>query len=171
MARNFRGRDRARKSYEWNTFGDVQAGLAIPAKILGGTGLQATVPQTIVRVRGVIGATLDTAAVNESLIVRFGLKIVSSDAFAVGITAVPGPGSDRTEDWMWTGQLYLTSGDEAAIVPDMLSGQLVVDGKAMRKFQTAEVLVFVIEVLAGEFQDQAGQLNVIYAIDNLAQHV
>ncbi len=165
------GRDRVRKSYEWNTMGDVLNAVAIPAKNLGVNSLQAGVPQTIVRLRGTVGATLDAGGVDESLIVRFGIRIVSSDAAAIGATAIPGPGSDRSEDWMWTGQLYLTSGDEAAIVTDMLSGSLVIDGKAMRKFQTGEVLVFMQEVLAAEYTDQGGALNTVYVIDNLTQTV
>ncbi len=155
--------------YEWSAIGDTFNTAAIPAKILGGTGAVATVPQTVVRWRGLVGVTLDAGAVDESLIVRCGIILVTPDAFATGIGAIPGPGSDRDQSWLWTGQAYLTSGAEAAIVPDQLSAVIPVDSKAMRKVKPNETFAFVVEVLAGEFTDQGGTLDFIYALDILTR--
>ncbi len=82
-------------NYQWSTFGDAFATAAFPAKNMGATGSTATLPQTLRRTRGHWGVTLDTGGVDESLIVRAGLIIVSEDAFTAGVGSVPGPGSDR----------------------------------------------------------------------------
>ncbi len=165
--RGFRGSDRPAVKYAWSTFGASASTQAIPGKILGSAGSNATVPLTQVRARGIFGCQLDPGALVEMLIVRAGLVKVSGDAFAAGVGSVPGPGSDRSEDWVWTGQLFLSSGDDAQINSDWLDNSLSIDSKAMRKFRVGETLAFVVEVIAAEMVDQAGSLNFVYAVDLL----
>jgi len=157
----------SRPMYEWFTFGDALVNQLIPAKIFGTTGSVALIAQTLVRTRGMIGVTLDTSAVDEQVMVRAGLIVITADAAVAGI--VPGPGSDRGEDWFWTGQIFLTSGAEAAIIPDRLSGQIVVDSKAMRKLKPGNTIVLAVETLASEITDQGGTLDFYYAIDGLSR--
>ena len=103
------------------------------------------------------------------MVVYGGLIIVSSDAQAAGATASPGPGSDREQAWIWTGQLFVSSGDEAAVVDQRLSTSIAIDSKAQRKMKQGDTLVFMVEVLAAEYEDQAGTLNFGYAVDCLAR--
>ena len=168
MARHNRATRGPRPNYAWTTFGDAFAAAAFPAKTMGATTLQASLPQTLRRIRGHWGVTLDTGGVDEVLIVRAGIIIVSEDAAAIGVTAVPGPGSDRSQPWIWTGQLYLSSGAEAAVVNDQLSQSGMIDSKAMRRMKPGDNLAFVVEVLAAELIDQGGSIDFVYAIDSLA---
>ncbi len=168
MARG-RGRSRGeRPHYEWSHIGDEQNSNALPGKIVGTTGLTIAVPSTIRRTRGTVGCVLDTGAVNEHVMVTCGLVLISGDAFAAGAASIPGPASDRDQDWLWTGQLFLTSGNEAAIISDRLSGELKIDSKAMRVVRAGQVIALMVEVVAGEMRDQAGALDFVYGIDFLA---
>jgi len=155
--------------YAWTTMGDGGFNVAVPGKVIGATGVTSDAPNTLVRTRGTVGCVLNAGAAAEHVLVRFGLIKVSTDAFAAGAASVPGPGSDRDQDWVWTGQLFLSSGEEAAVINEGLIRTLHVDSKAMRKFKVNEVYVFVAETLAGEIQDQAGTIDFIYAIDCLAR--
>ena len=157
-----------RPSYRWIGMGDTWTDEAIPAKFQpASAGNEFAGTQTIRRIRGTWGATLNAGAVQELLIVRAGIRIVSSDAANVGITVIPGPALDRRSDWIWTGQLYLSSGAEAAIIPQQLSSVGVIDSKAMRKVRATDVVLFVVEVVAAEYVDQAGTLDGAVAFDVL----
>ena len=160
-------RSRPTPKYTWFTFGEASVNDPIPSKVLGVAGAQAQVSLTTVRIRGTVGAVLDTGGINEAVMVRFGLVKVTGDAFAAGATSIPGPGSDREADWIWTGQLFLDSGAEAAIVTENLSAQLSVDTKAMRKLRAGDTFAFMAETLAAEITDQGGTLDFFYAIDVL----
>ena len=164
----FRGAT-TRVAYEWTAVGDAHATQTIPGKLIGVTSYLAALPQTVVRIRGTVGATLDAATVDEFLIVRFGIVKTTSDAFIAGVASLPGPGSDRDQDWIWTGQLFLTSGGQAAMNENLLSAQLVLDTKAQRKMRSNEVLVFMAEVLVAEYVDTGGTLDFVYAFDVLVR--
>ena len=68
----------------------------------GGTiGLSATQAGTIVRTRGSFMSKVVSGVPAGNSIIKgaFGIIQVSSDAFAIGITAIPGPFSDAGNDW------------------------------------------------------------------------
>ena len=155
--------------YSWATIGDVQGNNAVPGKILGASFITNAAPNTLVRLRGTVGAVGDWGAANESFLIRCGIIKVQADANTAGAGSVPGPGSDRGSEWIWTGQLYIGNGDDAQANPQAETQTLKIDSKAMRKFKIDDVMIFVHETLAAEQQDQAGTYNLTYAVDCLAR--
>jgi len=101
------------------------------------------------------------------VLVRAGIVLVSADAFAAGSALVPGPGSDRDQDWIWTGQIFLSFGAEASVIPDQLSAMGVIDSKAQRVIRTNTALAFVVETIANEINDQGGTIDFVYGWDTL----
>ncbi len=151
MPRGFQRR--TNPQYGWTTFSDIAIDAAIPAKLLGVTGNQPAEPKTLVRLRGLVWAVLNTAAVGEHVPVNFGITKVSSDAFGAGVGSVLGPRSDAVHDWIWRGQIFLSSLAEAAVATDFLAGSVVVDSKAMRKIKPSDTLIIVAETIAGDIAD------------------
>ena len=117
---------------------------------------------TILRMRGLIGVQLDTSAVDERVLVVFGLIIVPTPAFVAGAASVPSPLTEDADDWLWQGSAFLTSLAEGAVATDFLSAQIPVDSKAMRIMSADETLILVAEI--AESQDQAGTLDFAYSI-------
>ena len=107
---------------------------------------------TIVRSRGEV--LLMLSATDQLLggwgEISLGLCIVSENAFAVGITAVPHPSTDIAWDgwlWYWTGALRSITTSAVLLGQDLpAQARIVVDSKAMRKIKATDVLVGVIEV-------------------------
>ncbi len=150
-----------RTDYSWSNFGDVTLGVDIGVARQQVVGL-ATVasPQTLTRIRGLIGATLDTAAVDEHGLLLLGLTIMTADAFAADAPPEIGNNSNDEASWIWQGAIYLSSGAEAAIVPDQLSGSVAIDTKAMRKVKPLDVCVLVMHAPADLWLDQGGTIDV-----------
>ncbi len=150
-----------RADYDWFNFGDFFGGLDIAvAATLMVTSIDFTTAQTIVRIRGRVGATLDAGAVDEHGMLLVGLMILNTDAFAGGGAAEIFTGGVDEASWIWQGAIYLSSGAEAAIVPDHLSGSVEVDTKAMRKVKAGQSLVCVIHAPTALWNDQAGTIDV-----------
>ena len=106
---------------------------------------------TLVRTRGAFMArVLSVAAATDSMVGAIGLGIVSTDAFAVGATAVPGPFTDPEWDgWLWH-QYYTLAGVTATAADGSNAVGFVrrfeIDSKAMRKINGNEILMGVFEV-------------------------
>ncbi len=103
-------------------------------------------PFTIIRVRGYLYLRSDQEAASESYAVSYGMAVVSDQASAIGVTAVPTPIVDRGSD-LWflyeslAGRLIRASGVglvEAGIFTKF-------DSKAMRKVNGDQDLVIVAE--------------------------
>ena len=158
-----RGRGR-RTDYVWANFGDRENAqdLSSVAGIFGSTGFTFTVAGTLTRVRGRIAVTLDPAAVDEHAMILAGLMIVSADGFSAGNAPEIFTGFADEASWVWQGQLYVSSGAEAAIVTDQLSTELVVDTKAMRKVKPGQTLALVFQTPAELVLDQAGTFDLTY---------
>ncbi len=160
MPRRSAGR---RTDYFWSNFGDVSLGQGI-----GGSGTFGSVaggvsrPLTITRIRGQIGVTLDTGGAGESALILCGLMVLNGDAFTAGGAPEIFTGSDDEASWVWQGAIYVSSGAEAAVVPDALSAQMVVDSKAMRKVKPGQVLAFVHHSPAELATDQGGTYDLTY---------
>ncbi len=106
---------------------------------------------TLVRVRGELslGLTALSGALEGYSRVAAGLCIVSENAAGVGATAIPSPVDDMAWDgwlWFWTGAMWTpgaagdldgSEGTRARTIP--------IDGKAMRKWKTSDVLLAVIQ--------------------------
>ncbi len=161
-----RGRSGRRADYQWSNLGDDENGQDLGANtgVFGSTGLAILVPGTIVRIRGTIAGQLDAGGADERAMILLGLGIFRSDYFATGtapelFTAAADEGS-----WIWQGQLYLSSGSEAAVVNDFLVDRLTIDTKAMRKVKAGETLALVHQAPAAMVVDQTGTYDLTWFI-------
>ncbi len=104
-------------------------------------------PFTVVRTRGIFAVRSDQIAAAEFQDAAYGMAVVSDQAAAIGVTAVPTPATDNGSD-LWyvyerlVGQLEFASG--VGFEPQMFEQQKV-DSKAMRKVEEGQILVEVIE--------------------------
>ncbi len=117
---------------------------------------------TIVRSHGLFTAQLDPTAVNERVMAAFGVIKVSNEAFAAGIASIPSPNADADAEWIVHGYLWVTSGQEAAIVPDGLFDRVRIDSKAMRKAKPSDTLAVAFEICSS--QDQGGTVDFTYGL-------
>jgi len=142
-----RNRTGNRRSVQWElgpgaddqlTFDAVS--LSTSTTTIFGSGAVATEKLTVVRIRGFLNIVLLT---NDSTPGGFnwsaGIGIVTSDAFAIGISAMPSP----FDDIEWPGWLWHQMG--AAVSPVTTAGRenywnFEIDTKAMRKMGINEVL-------------------------------
>ncbi len=102
---------------------------------------------TIVRSRGILSIRTDTPAANEHQTGAMGIAVVNSVAAALGVTGLPGPGTEIGFDWFVYqsfAQMQITSTTLTTVV----GFQYEIDSKAMRKFGIDERLVFMIENLS-----------------------
>ncbi len=104
-------------------------------------------PFTVIRTRGFFGVRTDQVSASESFDASLGYSVVSDQAAAVGVTAVPTPESDRGSDLFFVyesimGRFNFVSavGMEGNILQSMQF-----DSKAMRKVNDDQTIVSVIE--------------------------
>jgi len=109
-------------------------------------------PATIVRSRLVINVGSDQRAATEEIVGAFGCGFVNTVAASLGITALPGPATDCS----WGGWfVHETFSERITVTTDIGVGNLgsatrriVIDSKAMRKFEEDQALVWMFENLA-----------------------
>ena len=106
----------------------------------------ALTPFTIVRTRIAFHARSDQRAASENYDVAIGMAVVSAQASAIGITAVPTPYTDLGSDlwFLWFGQrgrISVTT-DVGVLEAGM---QEQIDSKAMRKVEDGEDMVITLE--------------------------
>jgi len=147
-----RGSNRARiprrkTSWEFGPGGTIATTFsASTTSVIGGGVTVGENGITLVRLRGSLQAFLKTAdQANGGFHMVFGIGIASSDAFAVGVSALPNPGDDP----QWPGWLYWRVFDihawsstlsESYGPSGLASIQFEVDSKAMRKLGLNEVI-------------------------------
>jgi len=107
---------------------------------------------TIIRTRGMIAIQVAMGASLE-VIGAVGIGIVSTEAFGIGITAIPTPYSDAD----WHGWLMWESFGLAVDFDDATGSRfntlrIDVDSKGMRKVAANETLVMIAESQTGAFQ-------------------
>ena len=104
-------------------------------------------PFTVIRTRGFMHCQSDQAALPETFGVGLGMAVVSDQAAAIGVTAVPTPVTDKGSDlWYVYESLFgATIGD--AFVGNMANRgvQKEIDSKAMRKVNDDQDLIVVVE--------------------------
>jgi len=104
-------------------------------------------PFTVVRSHFHIGLRSDQAAAIEEQIAGVGLAVVSDEAVAVGVTAVPTPITEMGSDLWFVHQLIYAS--ESRVVDKTREGQYIsIDSKAMRKVGVGQDIVLVVEMSA-----------------------
>jgi len=104
-------------------------------------------PFTIVRTRLLVGIESDQAATSEGQLGGLGIAVVSDQASAVGVTAVPLPIDDMESDlWLVHQLMYNTFvfGSGIGFSDDGLH-QYDIDSKAMRKVDIGQDVVVVVQ--------------------------
>ncbi len=107
-------------------------------------------PFTVIRTRGRIGVFSDQVIASESYGVAYGHAVVSSEASAIGVTAVPNPIADMASD-LWyvheliSGRFTFISG----VGVEANDGQWKdFDSKAMRRVNGDQDLISIVEANA-----------------------
>ena len=127
---------------------DLPAGTAVLLASLNAAAL-ALRPFTVVRTRGKLGIVSDQQAATEDQVLAYGHAVVSEQASAIGVTAVPTPVTDNASDlWFVFEVLFarLLFGTQASFTSTIQEQSI--DSKAMRKVEDGEDLVEMAETTA-----------------------
>ncbi len=104
-------------------------------------------PFTVVRTRFELMLISDQAAAIEVQAAGFGIAVVSDEATAVGVTAIPTPITDMGSDLWFVYQLIYA--DESNLTDRTKGGtKMTIDSKAMRKVDIGQDIVVVSELAA-----------------------
>ena len=146
-------RNVARRTTDWGFGPDlIDQALSASGKILGTTALTIGIQATVVRLRGVFDVFLTSAAsIGDGFIGAVGVCLVNSDAFAAGVGSVPGPLTDSNWD-AWFYHRFFSLHALTATLADGVNGvaaheRFQIDSKAMRKWDPAETLTMVVDVV------------------------
>ena len=143
-----RGGQRKRETLWTNvTFGvdTLASGTPVNITTLSATGL-ALRPFTVIRARGLFSVATDQEAADEVQMAAYGACIVSDQAQAIGVTAIPTPVTDSGSDLWFAYQLGFAQfrfGDATGF--GNISKEFEIDSRAMRKVEEGQTLVEVIE--------------------------
>ena len=121
--------------------------LAAGAAVIDSSFVLINEPQTIVRVRGSIFVVSDQEIAGEQPFGAVGFAVVTDQAVAIGITAVPTPMADRDSDsWFvyrdWATNVFDTGG---AAITATTGFEFQFDSKAMRKIPVESTIIAVVE--------------------------
>ncbi len=157
----FRGRMRSsnrsgfrsiRRETRWIASADQTAAVALPAASARLDQSLTTIelalrPFTIVRTVGVLFWSTDQTAASEQPYVALGGAVVSEQAVAIGVTAVPTPIADEASDLFFlyeTAAAFILTASNASISsPANVSRYF--DSRAQRKVEDGQDVVFVLE--------------------------
>ncbi len=103
-------------------------------------------PFTIVRSRWELYIFSDQTGATESQLGAFGIAVVSDQAVAIGVTAVPTPVTDISSDLWFVHQILLNSMSGGTAQQMQVGTRYTVDSKAMRKVEDGQDIVPVIEL-------------------------
>ena len=142
-----RGNARSRRKTSWDGGpGGTPTGLisSSVSSILGAGAVADEDGMTLVRVRGECSLMLASAASDgDGFIGALGIGIVTSEAFAIGITAMPTPLiDDDWNGWLWHQFFSVRVPVAAGIGSQSSEVRYVVDSKAMRKLRLGDVIFF-----------------------------
>ncbi len=125
----------------------VSTTLGASSSVLDSTAVPVAEGETIVRTRGWIGVASDQAAVSEAFVGALGFAIASDQAVAVGVGSLPTPYTDQDSE-LWFVHQFFTSRmdiDSAGLATRRGYDMFSFDSKAMRKMQSGQTLVIVVE--------------------------
>jgi len=132
---------RMRRESVWLASGEIfttfaAANTAVLLTSLGAT-LLALRPFTVVRTRGILSIQSDQAAAIENQFFAYGHCVVSDQATAIGVTAVPTPDTDDTSDlwFVYERLMNRTSGG----LTDLTSNLMAVCDVGQKDFGCLEV--------------------------------
>ena len=102
--------------------------------------------EIIIRIRGLVGIATDQIAAAELQLGAIGIGVVSAQAAALGITAVPHPDTDASwGGWMWHTYYAERFSESGTGLGFDVVRKYVIDSKAMRKVGDEERMIMVIE--------------------------
>ena len=139
---------KAKRLTEWLAF-TSNAPIVVPATTsllflsFSQVNLSEIVPFTIVRIHGRIVWGSDQEVANEQPIGAVGIAIVKEPARAIGITAIPTP-IDEASDDAWLMHRFLESRVTAASTDDRILN-IEFDSKAMRRLEDGDSIVLTVE--------------------------
>ncbi len=132
---------------EWEALTNVgNTTVAGATKVIVGSFTVSGPPVTIRRTLGLLNVSSDQVAATEEYGASFGIAVVSDQAVAIGVTAVPTPVTDHGSD-LW----FVLEDMAGAVVFGDATGRFevgherVLDSKAMRKVDIGQYLVGVLE--------------------------
>ena len=103
-------------------------------------------PFTIVRTRGIIHIRSDQAAASETYGADLGMAVVSDQAAAIGVTAVPTPLTDKGSDLFFVYEQLFSHLSVRSDIGQLKEGAFMTfDSKAMRKVNDDQDVVVVQE--------------------------
>jgi len=109
--------------------------------------LSTLTPFTIIRTRGYFAVASDQQAATENQLGAIGVVLVNDTARALGVTGIPGPATDALWDaWFvhdFFGQRYNVGSNIG--FDAQVATRHVIDSKAMRKVESDEGMVLMIE--------------------------
>ncbi len=118
-------------------------------------------PFTVVRTRGLLSLVSDQTGADEDQAIGFGIAVVSDQATAIGITAIPTPTTDNASDlWFVYESLFskfIFISGIGVTSPTVM--ERVIDSKAMRKVDVGEDIVDVLESSGGSGGVRVLQFN------------
>ena len=143
---------RQRRLTEWDngpgidTLAESPVSISSTSQVIIGSGIAPAERLTVVRLHGVLELVVSTVTgATDGFTWAFGVGICSADAFAVGVTAVPGPFDDAT----WSGWVAHRMGalhGQTAAAPIEFGRTIEIDSKAMRKMGLNEVMFATLQV-------------------------
>ena len=154
--RSFRGsfaprKQGPRRSSDWAASADITGITALAASgvvldqtlastlLLGGAG-------TIVRTRGSVWVSTDQTANTEAPFGAIGFAVVTTQAAAIGVTAIPTPITDETSDQFFVYESFLSGIIVSSAVSIMNPWmEYKFDSKAMRKVEADQTIVVALE--------------------------
>ncbi len=107
-------------------------------------------PYTVIRVRGTLHVQSDQSAASEFYQASLGMCVVTDQALAIGITAVPTPETDRGSDaWLLyeTLESQFLFGDGTGFITAGIRKDF--DSRGMRKVEDQQAVIAVIETSSG----------------------
>ena len=147
---------RRQTSWGAGTGGTTIGSLSATGKAVVGAGLALAVEDhaTLVRTRGHLALQLAAAtAAGDGFIGAFGVGIVTDEAFAAGIAAIPGPLTAPDWEGWFVHQLFalrsinIMAASNNAIQDASSILHYEIDSKAMRKFSQGQTMVAVVDVV------------------------
>ena len=149
MARRFARSTRVhstRRLSTWFQGGPAETTVTTGAVIIGSLNAVALAlrPFTIVRTHVELALRSDQSAAIERQQAAYGIAVVSDQAVAVGVTAVPTPVTESASS-LWFMHQYIFA-DESNLTDRTRSQRnMTLDSKAMRKVEVGQDVVFVVE--------------------------
>ena len=139
-----------RQRKHWHLLGDVTFNFTANATaILGSFSAAGNEPYTVLRLIGelvcVAGAAGVTAA--DKAVIAVGVGIVTSDALAVGASAMPDPGGEPDFDWLWWYQAQMMYPVAAQVGGAGEQARIRIESKAMRKVSPRQSVVLLAQYI------------------------